>query len=156
LRVDARGRNKRLMRGCIPRWDSIDTFGAEGRVREKHCRGISKLWRIDCLGALALPEDDQNIIVTVHYYRPLDSAHQGVPCGDTRRPKGVEWLGTDEALATISGDLKRGARWAAEHNRPIYLSEFGVYDAADMASRARWTSAAARQAEALGWRWSYW
>jgi endoglucanase len=31
------------------------------------------------LGELALPEDDRNIIVTVHYYSPMDFTHQGAP-----------------------------------------------------------------------------
>jgi len=46
--------------------------------------------------------------------------------------------------------------WAKEHNRPIYLGEFGAYDKADMGSRARYTHAVAREAESLGWSWGYW
>ncbi|HWU14322.1 MAG TPA: glycoside hydrolase family 5 protein, partial [Caulobacter sp.] len=34
--------------------------------------------------------------------------------------------------------------------------EFGAYDKGDMASRAAYTAAAAREAEARGWAWAYW
>ena len=51
-------------------------------------------------------------------------------------------------------DLARAQVWAERQERPILLGEFGAYDKADMASRARYTSFVARQAERLGWSWS--
>ena len=47
-------------------------------------------------------------------------------------------------------------KWAKEHNRPVYLGEFGAYSAADLASRGHWTAAVAREAEKHGWAWAYW
>ena len=37
--------------------------------------------------------------------------------------------------------------WALEHDRPLYLGEFGAYDAGDMSERAGWTNFVAREAE---------
>ena len=48
------------------------------------------------------------------------------------------------------------ADWSKEHDRPIYLGEFGAYDKAPMDSRARYTAYVARTAEKLGFSWAYW
>ena len=53
-------------------------------------------------------------------------------------------------------DFALAQRWARAQDRPILLGEFGAYDKGDMASRAAYTAAAAREAEALGWAWTYW
>lgn len=104
---------------------------------------------------LQLPEDDRNIIVTVHYYSPMKFTHQGASwAGQTQT--GVEWTGTLEERDAVTRDLNTAQGWAAAHNRPIFLGEFGAYDKADMDSRARWTSFVARQAEKRGWSWAYW
>lgn len=111
---------------------------------------------IDYLQQLELPEDDRNIIVTVHYYHPMPFTHQSAPWSEHRNVTGVRWLGTNEDIQRIQRDLNGVQDWAKEHNRPIYLGEFGAYDQAEMDSRARYTSAMARQAERLGWSWGYW
>ena len=56
----------------------------------------------------------------------------------------------------LSDDFARVQAWSAEHRRPILLGEFGAYEKGPMDSRARYTAAAARTAEALGWAWAYW
>ena len=48
------------------------------------------------------------------------------------------------------------AAWAKKHQRPVFLGEFGAYEAADLESRARWTQFVAREAERLGFSWAYW
>ena len=49
-----------------------------------------------------------------------------------------------------------GAAWARKHNRPINLGEFGAYEKADLASRARWTKFIADSAIERGWSFDYW
>jgi endoglucanase len=39
---------------------------------------------------------------------------------------------------------------------PLWLGEFGAYEKADMASRARWTTFVREEAEKRGWSWAYW
>jgi endoglucanase len=111
---------------------------------------------IDHLADLLLPEADRSIIVTVHYYHPMPFTHQGAHWSEHRDRVGVEWSGTVEDQNKIIGDLGGVQGWAEQHQRPILLGEFGAYDQADMASRVRYTSFMARQAEKLGWSWSYW
>lgn len=111
---------------------------------------------IDHLNNLILPEEDRNIIVTVHYYLPMKFTHQGAPwAGDLVNVSGVTW-GTDEEKHQVIADFGRANEWAHLHNRPILLGEFGAYDKGDIDSRVRYTSHIARTAESLGWAWTYW
>lgn len=50
------------------------------------------------LDSLELP-DDPNLIVSVHYYRPLAFTHQGASFSNPRHPVGVEWHGERLELA---------------------------------------------------------
>lgn len=111
---------------------------------------------IDALDKLVLPEEDRNLIVTVHYYKPMAFTHQGASWTGQKNKLGVPWNGTAEDLAAIRRDFDKAQAWAAQHNRPIYLGEFGAYDKADMASRLRYIEAVAREAEKHGWSWGYW
>jgi endoglucanase len=67
----------------------------------------------------------------------------------------VDW-GTPEEVARIGHDFDTVVAWAREHNRPVYLGEFGAYDKGAMDARARYTSSVARAADLRGWSWSYW
>jgi endoglucanase len=111
---------------------------------------------IDHLQELQLPDADRNLIVTVHYYAPMDFTHQGAAWAGRKDKLGVDWLGTEKEVNAIATDFDRAAAWAKSHNRPIFLGEFGAYDKALMESRARYTSSVARAAEQRGWSWAYW
>lgn len=111
---------------------------------------------ISFLDKLELPEHDENIIVTVHYYDPMDFTHQGAKWAGREDKVGVKWIGTEEEKQAIVEAFGKAQAWAEKHNRPIFLGEFGVYDKADMDSRVRYLSFVARQAEELGWSWAYW
>jgi endoglucanase len=112
---------------------------------------------IDSLQTLVLPEDDRNLIATVHYYTPMEFTHQGAPWNEeTKALSSVPWTGTDEERQRIELDFAKAQQWAVAHDRPVFLGEFGAYDKAPMDSRARYTAAVARTAERLGWSWAYW
>jgi hypothetical protein len=112
---------------------------------------------IDGLQTLVLPQDDRNLIATVHYYTPMEFTHQGAPWNEENKDKsGVEWKGTDQERRRIDLDFAKAQQWASAHDRPVFLGEFGAYDKAPMDSRARYTAAVARAAEGLGWSWAYW
>jgi endoglucanase len=108
------------------------------------------------LDKLVLPEDDEDIIVTVHYYHPMPFTHQGASWSQYMDKVGTTWEGTNAERDAIRNDFSVAQEWSLKHNRPILLGEFGAYDKADMASRARYTSCVARTAEAFEWSWAYW
>jgi endoglucanase len=112
---------------------------------------------IESLPTLVLPEDDRNIIVTVHFYHPMKFTHQGAPWSkENVNYSGITWTGTKEEKDEINTKLKVAADWSKEHSRPIFLGEFGSYDKGDMESRARYTAYVARTAEKLDFSWAYW
>lgn len=112
---------------------------------------------LDHLGALALPDDDRNIIVTFHYYVPLRFTHQGASwMAGADKWKGTAWIGDAAEQATLDHDFDKATQWAAANRRPLYLGEFGAFQAADMESRARWTRAVADAALRRGMSFAYW
>jgi len=112
---------------------------------------------IESLATLKLPENDRNIIATVHFYHPMTFTHQGAPWSkDTKDLSGIKWMGTKEDKQLIESKLQVAADWSKANNRPIFLGEFGSYDKGDMDSRARYTAFVARTAEKLGFSWAYW
>jgi len=111
---------------------------------------------IDHLAELELPAADRHLIVTVHYYTPMDFTHQGAAWANRKDKLGVEWLGTEAELGVLKRDFDKAASWAKQHDRPLFLGEFGAYDKAPMESRARYVASVARAAEQRGWSWAYW
>jgi endoglucanase len=111
---------------------------------------------IDHLAELELPAADRNLLVTIHYYKPMDFTHQGAAWANRKDKLGVEWLGTEEELGVIRSDFDKAANWAKQHNRPLFLGEFGAYDTAPMGSRVRYLTSVVRAAEQRGWSWAYW
>jgi len=56
----------------------------------------------------------------------------------------------------FAGRMERVAAWGRANNRPIHLGEFGAYEKADAASRARYCADMRRTAERLGFGWAVW
>lgn len=109
------------------------------------------------VSTLELPAEDDNLIVTVHYYSPFQFTHQGaewVPGSDAWL--GTTWNGSAAERQAVTADCQAVHDWALVHNRPVNLGEFGAYSKADMESRVRWTSFVARTAEAFDMSWHYW
>jgi endoglucanase len=112
---------------------------------------------IESLPTLVLPENDKNIIVTVHFYHPMRFTHQGAPWSkENANLTGITWTGTKAETEEVDTKLKVAADWSKAKGRPIFLGEFGSYDKGDMDSRARYTSYVARTAEKLGFSLAYW
>jgi endoglucanase len=108
------------------------------------------------LKQLELPADDRHIIVTVHYYLPMNFTHQGASWSPaTKNLSGVTW-GTDADKQRMVANFAAVQKWACTQNRPILLGEFGAYDKGPLESRVAYTSWVARTAESMGWAWTYW
>jgi endoglucanase len=112
---------------------------------------------IRALDKLELPKDDRNLILTVHFYDPFQFTHQGASwVKGAEKWKGRKWTGSDAERAAIRQPFAKAAAWAEKHGRPVFLGEFGAFQAADMDSRARWTRFVTREVEKLGFSWAYW
>jgi endoglucanase len=110
---------------------------------------------------LEIPEDDRNIIVTVHHYFPLEFTHQGAAWlskskGDSSKWLGTRWTGTPAEQKAIIDAFDTAAAWAREHHRPLNVGEFGAYAKGDLESRVRWTKFIADSAIARGFSFDYW
>lgn len=113
--------------------------------------------RVYALPNLRLPEDDNNIIVAVHCYEPLQFTHQGASYVDGAEAwVGTTWTQTSVQKHALLRDFYAMAAWGADHNRPLYLNEFGSDSIADMDSRALYAFTLTRQAEKMGMSWAYW
>ncbi|GAA0525193.1 endoglucanase [Rhizomicrobium palustre] len=107
------------------------------------------------LDKLDLPVPDRHIIVTYHYYAPMEFTHQGSPWVPQYKLTGQNW-GSAADLAQLNKDFDVVKAWSNKWNRPILLGEFGAYETAPMDGRLRYTDAVARAAEARGFAWAYW
>jgi endoglucanase len=108
------------------------------------------------LDSLRISESERNIIVEVHNYDPGRFTHQQASWSSNRIYKDVHWTGTPEEKAAVDEAFTKAAAWAIKNNRPLYLGEFGAYQAADMPSRVQWTTYVARTAEKHGMSFAYW
>jgi endoglucanase len=119
--------------------------------------GPARWNNIDQLGLLELPEEDQYLIVSFHYYLPFEFTHQGAEWIDNSEGwLGRTWEGDPFEQQSIRNDLDLAAAWAAEHHRPLFMGEFGAYSRAEMDSRVRWTEFLRSEAELRDISWAYW
>ncbi len=106
------------------------------------------------LSSLRLP-NDANLIVTVHNYEPFAFTHQGATWVSPVLPTGVSCCDGAQVTA-LSTPLQTANTWSVAHGYPVFLGEFGAYEAADMASRVRYTRLERDVAESRGMSWTYW
>jgi endoglucanase len=109
------------------------------------------------LDSLRLPDDDPDLLVTVHYYNPFRFTLQGAPWvrADIRDHTGVTW-GSTADRAKLYREFDSIAAWAAAHRRQVLLGEFGTYEQAPPADRLAWTVAVVNAAEKRHFAWAYW
>ena len=106
---------------------------------------------------IRLPEDD-NVILSVHFYNPFNFTHQGAEWvgGDSDAWLGTRWLDTEAERQSILDEFRTTLAYSEEHNVLVHVGEFGAYSKADMESRAKWTNFLARWFEEQNFSWAYW
>ena len=108
------------------------------------------------INELIIPEDE-NLILSFHYYDPFNFTHQGADWADNMEQHlGTEWTGSDFEKKNIENSFKTVKAWSEASGLPVLLGEFGAYSKADMESRVRWTEYMRETAEYYGFAWSYW
>lgn len=106
---------------------------------------------------LQFPDDD-NLILTVHYYNPFQFTHQGADwVGEgAENWLGTQWYDTEAERETVVSEFEQLIDFSETHNIPVHIGEFGAFSEADMDSRARWTTFLARWFEEQAFSWAYW
>ena len=111
---------------------------------------------INSLNTLEIP-NDENLIITVHYYSPFEFTHQGASwVEDSDRWMGTTWDATNTQKELIDKDIAIAKEWGIRNNRPIFIGEFGAYSKADFNSRFRWTEYMVQVMQKNEISWSYW
>ena len=86
------------------------------------------------LGSLVLPADP-NIVVTVHYYDPIQFTHQGAPFVSPPLPTGVIW-GSAADYAQLDANVALIKDWMTRTGRVPFVGEYGVYEGVPLEQRA--------------------
>ncbi len=118
--------------------------------------GTAEYGGLGGLSKLELPNDD-NIILTVHYYNPFHFTHQGAEWSEGADAwLGTKWNDTETERQVVQNEFAPLKAFEQQQNVPIHIGEFGSYSKADETSRGKWTTYIARYLESLDWSWAYW
>lgn len=119
--------------------------------------GVANWGGLGSLSDLVIPEDE-NLILTIHYYEPFQFTHQGAEwvSGNSQDWLGTKWENTNLEREEIELQFQFAKVFSEENNIPIHIGEFGAYSRADLDSRVKWTNFLARWFEEQDFSWSYW
>ncbi len=105
---------------------------------------------------LQLP-DDENIILTVHYYNPFQFTHQGAEwVSGADAWLGTEWNDSETERMVVQQEFAPLVAFEKKYNVPVHIGEFGSYSKSDIGFRKKWTTYISRYLETLNWSWAYW
>ena len=111
---------------------------------------------VSSISKLKLP-DDENIILSIHYYNPFSFTHQGASWVDGADAwLGIKWNDTETERQKVQNEFAPLKTLEEQQNIPVHIGEFGSYSTADEVSREKWTTYMARYIDSQGWSWAYW
>ena len=111
---------------------------------------------VESLETLSLP-NDENLVVTFHYYAPAEFAFQGNPYhAGYEDLHSIKWTATEEEVNRLRTDFSKVRDWAKENNVDVFLGELGIVKTVPFEYRSKWTKAVIDTAEEMGFSWAYW
>ncbi|MFP4242778.1 MAG: glycoside hydrolase family 5 protein [Chitinispirillaceae bacterium] len=115
------------------------------------------MWNsVDGLTSLVMPQDSF-LIFTFHYYKPDKFTHQGASwVNGSDSWIGTKWRASRSDTSMIQKHFEKVETWSKDKGVPVFLGEFGAFDAADTVSRVLYTSYVAKEALKRGWSHAYW
>ena len=142
------------------KWN-VFLLDALAKIREDNPDRIVLIGTPDWGGLGGLPylqiPDDQNIILTVHYYNPFQFTHQGAEWSSGSEAwLGTKWNDSDSERDVMKQEFAPLLAISKQQNIPVHIGEFGAYNKADETSRKKWTTYLSRYMETLNWSWAYW
>jgi endoglucanase len=140
------------------RWNDLQAR-ALGVVRQYNPKRVVLITPVswgnaNALASLRVP-NDPHLIVNFHHYEPFKFTHQGAFWVKPALPTGVACC-DDAQRAEIIAPLDVAKAWSEQNRYPVYLGEFGSFNAADMDARVAYTRIVQEEATRRGISWAYW
>jgi endoglucanase len=140
------------------RWNDLQAR-ALGVVRQYNPKRVVLITPVTWGNATALASmrvpNDPHLIVSFHHYEPFKFTHQGAFWVKPALPTGVTCC-DDAQRAEITAPLDIAKTWSEQNRYPVYLGEFGSFNAADMDARVTYTRIVQEEATRRGISWAYW
>ena len=133
----------------------IETIRKSNKTR-KVIIGPDSSYSIDRLYNLFIPRD-KNLILTFHYYYPIDFTFQGDEYhGEYEKETGVKWMGTEKDINILQNKFDIVKKYSKENKIPVFLSEFGVNKIVSDPYRWQWIKTIRSEADSYNFSWGYW
>ena len=113
---------------------------------------------LNVLNQLKLPENDPNLMLTIHYYEPFNFTHQGLEwMGEGAPPVGATWDDTQGERDAVNDHFAQIETFRAKNNNiPVHIGEFAAFDQGDMDSRVLWTTYISNRIKESGYSSAFW
>jgi endoglucanase len=111
---------------------------------------------IESLSNVPLPNDN-NVIVTFHYYAPFNFTHQGAGWITPPVPLGATY-GSQADADQLALDVQKAKDFMTRTGRPLFIGEYGAYEVLPVAQRAPYykaVNAAFKTARVDSCAWAY-
>jgi len=119
--------------------------------------GTAEWGGLGALSQLEWPKNDNNLILTIHYYEPFNFTHQGQSWMDNPLPAGITWSDTQSERDAVDRHFAQIEDYRKENgNMPVHIGEFGAFHPGDIDSRVLWATYISNRIKDSGYSSAYW